>query len=80
MASDEISGTLAFVRRLLLPRPLGADSFNEFQQFYKHIRNIDTEFTVFGFFTLNLKLLSSVAAAANTYIVILIQSRPMASG
>ena len=80
MASDEMAQTPALVRRLLLPRPLGADSFNELQLFYKQIRNIDTEFTAFGFCTLNLKLLSSVAAAATTYIVILIQSRPMAAG
>ena len=80
MASDEISRTPALVRRLLLPRHLGADSFNELQLFYKEIRNIDTEFTAFGFLTLNLKLLSGVTAAATTYIVILIQSRPTAGG
>jgi hypothetical protein len=80
MASDEMSRTPALVQKLLLPRPLGADSFNELQLFYKQIRNITTEFTAFGFFTLNLKLLSSIAAAATTYIVILIQSRPMEAG
>jgi hypothetical protein len=80
MTNYEISGTLALVRRLLLPRPLGAESFNDLQLFYKQIRNTDTEFTAFGFFTLNLKLLSRVAEAVNTYIVILIQSRPLASG
>jgi hypothetical protein len=80
MTSDEISLTPALVRRLLLSHPLGADSFNELQLFYKHIRNIDTEVTAFGFFTLNLKLLSGVAAAATTCTAILIQSRPTASG
>ena len=57
MISDEISRTPAVVRRLLLPRHLGADSFNELQLFYKQMRNIDPEFTAFGFFTLNLRLL-----------------------
>jgi hypothetical protein len=73
MTSDEIFLTPALVWRLLLLRPLGADSFKELQLFYKQIRNIDTEFTTFGFFSLNLKLISSMAAAAITYIVILIQ-------
>jgi hypothetical protein len=78
MASEEISQTPALVPRLLSPRHLGAHSFNELHLFFKQIRNIDTELTAFGFFILNLKLLSSVAAVAITCIVILIQSRPMA--
>ena len=78
MARDEISLTPALALRLMLRRPFGAESFNELQLFCKQIRNIDPEFTAFGFFTLNLRLLSSVTAAAVTYIVILIQSRPMA--
>jgi hypothetical protein len=66
MASDEVSRTPALERRLLLLR----HSFNELQLFYKLLRNIDTEFTA----------LSTAAAAGNTYIVILIQSRPMVDG
>jgi hypothetical protein len=70
MASDEVSRTPALERRLLLLRPPGADSFIELQLFYKLLRNIDTEFTT----------LITVAAAGDTYIVILIQSRPMVDG
>jgi hypothetical protein len=80
VASDEMVRTPAAVQRLLLPLPIRAETFNELQLFYEQIRNIDTKFTAFGFFTLNLALLSSVAAAATTYIVILIQNRPMAGG
>jgi hypothetical protein len=76
-ASDEIARTPVLVRRLLLPRPLEADTLIELQLFSQQMSNINSTFTAFGFFTLNLKLLSSVAAAATTYIVILIQSRPV---
>jgi hypothetical protein len=63
---------------MLLPRSLEAHTLTELQLFSQQISNIDSKFTAFGFFTLNLKLLSSVAVAATTYIVILIQSRPTA--
>jgi hypothetical protein len=77
-ASEEIARTPALVRRLLLPYPLGTDTLTELKLFSQQMSNIDTKFTAFGFFTLNLNLLINVAAAATTYIVILIQSRPMA--
>jgi hypothetical protein len=76
-ASDEIARTPALVRRLLLQHSLGTDTLTEIQLFSQQMSNIDTKFTAFGFFTLNLNLLINVAAAATTYIVILLQSRSM---
>jgi hypothetical protein len=78
-ASEEMARTPALVRRLLLPRPLGADTLTELQLFCQQLRSTDTKFTAFGFFTLNLNLLINVAAAATTYIVVLLQSRQVAS-
>jgi hypothetical protein len=77
-ANGEMARTPELVQSLLLRRPLGTDTLAEFQLFSQQISNIDTKFTAFGFFTLNFKLLGSVAVAATTYIVILIQSTPMA--
>jgi hypothetical protein len=77
-ASEEMAHTQALVRRLLLPRPLAADTLAELQLFSQQTRHIDTTFTAYGFFTLNLNLLINVAAAATTYIVVLLQSRQVA--
>jgi hypothetical protein len=77
-ASEEMAHTPALVRRLLLSSPHAADTITELRLFSQQTRHIDTTFTAYGFFTLNLNLLINVAAAATTYIVVLLQSRQVA--
>jgi hypothetical protein len=72
-ASSEASRTSRIVQRLLSQRPIRADTLTELQLFSQQLWNIDLRFTAFGFFTLNLNLLCSVAATATTYIVVLLQ-------
>ncbi|XP_069685906.1 putative gustatory receptor 28a [Periplaneta americana] len=75
-ASDEMIRTPLLVQKLLSPRSLGAETITELQSFSQMLNNVSTQYTASGFFTLNLNLLSSIAAAATTYIVILIQMSP----
>jgi hypothetical protein len=72
-ASFEAAHTSTVVQKLIAQRPVRADSLAELQLFSQQLWNIDSTFTAFGFFTLNLNLLCSVAGTATTYIVVLLQ-------
>jgi hypothetical protein len=72
LASSEATRTSTIVQKLLSQRPM-RDSFAELQLFSQQLRSVDPRFTAFGFFTLDLNLLCSMAGTATTYIVILLQ-------
>jgi hypothetical protein len=73
VASAEASRTSTVVHKLLSQAPASSDTNAELQLFSQQLWNIDTKFTAFGFFELNLNLLCSVAGTATTYIVVLLQ-------
>jgi hypothetical protein len=73
VASAEASRTSTVVQKLLSQAPVSSDTNAELQLFSQQLWNIDTKFTAFGFFELNLNLLCSVAGTATTYIVVLLQ-------
>jgi hypothetical protein len=73
MASSEAAYTSTVVQKLISQRPVRADSLAELQLFSQQLWSIDSSFTAFGFFALNLNLLCSVAGTATTYIVVLLQ-------
>jgi hypothetical protein len=72
-ASCEASRTSTIVQKLLSQRPVTADTLTELHLFSQQLSNSDPRFTAFGFFTLNLNFLCSVAGTATTYIVVLLQ-------
>jgi hypothetical protein len=72
-ASSEATYTSTVVQKLISQRPVRAGSLAELQLFSQQLWNIDSSFTAFGFFALNLNLLCSVAGTATTYIVVLLQ-------
>jgi hypothetical protein len=72
-ASCEASRTSTVVQRLLSQKPIRSDTLAELQLFSQQLWNVDTRFTAFGFFTMNLNLLCTVAGTATTYIVVLLQ-------
>jgi hypothetical protein len=72
-ASAEASRTSTVVQKLLSQAPVSSDMNAELQLFSQQMWNIDTKFTAFGFFELNLNLLCSIAGTATTYIVVLLQ-------
>jgi hypothetical protein len=73
MTSSEASYTATVVQKMLSQRPTRADSVAELHLFSHQLRIVDSTFTAFGFFTLNLGLLCSVTGTATTYIVVLLQ-------
>jgi hypothetical protein len=72
-ASAEASRTSTVVQKLLSQAPVSSDMNAELQLFSQQLYIIDTKFTAFGFFELNLNLLCSIAGTATTYIVILLE-------
>jgi hypothetical protein len=73
VVSSEISSTPRIVQKLLSPRHVNADAHAELRLFSQQLCNDDPRFTAFGFFELNLNLCCSIAGAATTYIVVLLQ-------
>jgi hypothetical protein len=71
--SSEAAYTSTGVQKLISQSPARAGSLSELQLFSQQLSSIDSSFTAFGFFTLNLNLLCSVAGTATTYIGVLLQ-------
>jgi hypothetical protein len=73
VTSSKAAYTSTVVQKLLSQRPVSSDLLDELQLFSQQLWNVDSTFTAFGFFALNLSLLCSVAGTATTYIVVLLQ-------
>jgi hypothetical protein len=73
VTNSEASRTSTVVHKLLSQWRMRDNALAELQLFSQQLWNIDPKFTAFGFFTLNLNLLCSMAGTATTYIVILLQ-------
>ncbi|XP_039291711.1 gustatory receptor 68a-like isoform X2 [Nilaparvata lugens] len=76
LAADSLSYEAKQVKHLVASlnnRFLDKESKEELMIFSNYVMSHEVEFAAYGFFTLNMRLLTSAIAAGTTYLVILVQ-------
>jgi hypothetical protein len=72
-ATKEVKSTRILVEKLLLKGNCRKECAEELRMFSLQLQAMENEYTACGFFSLNLRLFTSVVSVIATYIVILFQ-------
>jgi hypothetical protein len=73
LTTTEYNKCVAQVQKLLLTRTSGQEILTELDRFSSQLQSIRVQFSICGFFTLNVSFLGASVSAMFTYILILIQ-------
>ncbi|RZF42685.1 hypothetical protein LSTR_LSTR001480 [Laodelphax striatellus] len=72
-ATSKANKTASIVSNILTMKNMTTQNYSEVEKFSRQLLHHSTEFTVKDMFTLNLSLITTIAGAVTTYLVILIQ-------